>query len=71
MILTQSPDKPGSIPVSLNVETFIPRIRKGDMRKPIEDTPISVYYSPKKPHMPDAASLKAVLPLKVLAQQVP
>jgi len=70
MILTQSPDKPGSILVSLNVETSIPRIRMEDMRKPIEDTPISVYYGPKKQHMPNAASRNAVLPLKVLAQQV-
>ena len=70
MILTQSPDKPGSILVLLNEETSIPRIRREDMRKPIDDTPVSVYYSLKKPPMPDAASRKAVLPLKVLAQQV-
>ena len=70
MILTQSPDKPGSILVPLNEETSIPRIRKEGMRKPIDDTPVSVYYGLKKPPMPDAASRKAVLPLKVLAQQV-
>ncbi len=49
----------------------IRRLTISEMKQPItEDAPIARYSGPKKPQMPAKEATRAVLPLKVLAQQV-
>ncbi len=49
----------------------IRRLTISEMKQPItEDAPIVRYSGPKKPQMPAKEATRAVLPLKVLAQQV-
>jgi len=49
----------------------IQRITKEEMSEPIEyDISVQRYNGPKKPKMPQAAAVKFVLPLRLLAQQV-
>lgn len=63
MVITQN--QSGTKP---EVTTTIPRIKKADMKTPIEyELEVKRYNGPKKPNMPAQAALKSVLPLKVLA----
>ena len=63
MIITQNQSG-----TKTEVTPTIPRIKKADMKTPIEyELEVKRHNGPKKPDMPAQAALKSVLPLKVLA----
>ena len=63
MIITQNQSG-----TKTEVTPTIPRIKKADMKNPIEyELEVKRHNGPKMPDMPAQAALKSVLPLKVLA----